>query len=396
MAGIDSCSFIGKKVLIRVDFNVPFDRDLNILDNTRIRRAIPTIRSVLKNGGTPILISHRGRPKNGFDPFFSMQPLALELEKLLNTPVVFLPDCVGKKVELSIKLLNPGSVVLLENLRFYKEEKMCDLGFSEKLSRLADVFINDAFGTAHRSHASTTGVTKFFPKTKYFGCIMEQEISSLNKIFKTPIQPLTAIIGGAKISSKIGVLSSLVGVVDNLIIGGGMAYTFIKALGGEIGDSLVEDNKIDLALSIISEAKKNNTSLCLPVDSLNSRSPNNATNIYFSDIKKINSGFMGVDIGEKSISHFVDIISRSGTVLWNGPMGVFEVPDFSKGTSSITQAIVSATEKGVFSLVGGGDSISALNQFADENKVSYVSAGGGAMLEYLEKMSLPAIDAIRS
>ena len=393
MQNIKTKSFKNKRVLLRVDFNVPLNDYQEITDISRINAAIPTIERVIVSGGIPIIISHLGRPK-GKDSSLSLYPVAKKLAQILNKNVIFLDDCVGEKVKLKLSNSTFGEIYLLENLRFYKEETVGDIVFAKELASLADVYINDAFGTSHRAHASTYGVAQFFKKDKYCGLLLEKEISSLNSVFKNPSRPVTAVIGGAKISSKIDVLISLLNSVDKLIIGGGMAYTFIAAKKGEVGKSLVEDNKIQAALEIIKKAKENNVSLILPIDSVNSTTFNNQSASSVSEINKIPANEMGLDIGPKSIDLFSKEILSSKTILWNGPMGVFEFSNFSEGTLSVGKSICESTEKGAFSLVGGGDSIAAIKKFNLTNGISYISTGGGAMLEYLEGKELPALKAL--
>tara|TARA_B100001175_G_scaffold311732_1_gene316604 strand:+ start:75 stop:1259 length:1185 start_codon:yes stop_codon:yes gene_type:complete len=393
MQNIKTKSFKNKRVLLRVDFNVPLNDYQEITDISRINAAIPTIERVIVSGGIPIIISHLGRPK-GKDSSLSLYPVAKKLAQILNKNVIFLDDCVGEKVKLKLSNSTFGEIYLLENLRFYMEETVGDIVFAKELASLADVYINDAFGTSHRAHASTYGVAQFFKKDKYCGLLLEKEISSLNSVFKNPSRPVTAVIGGAKISSKIDVLISLLNSVDKLIVGGGMAYTFIAAKKGEVGKSLVEDNKIQAALKIIKKAKENNVSLILPIDSVNSTTFNNQSASSVSEINKIPANEMGLDIGPKSIDLFSKEILSSKTILWNGPMGVFEFSNFSEGTLSVGKSICESTEKGAFSLVGGGDSIAAIKKFNLTNGISYISTGGGAMLEYLEGKELPALKAL--
>ena len=393
MQNLKNQSFKNKRVLIRVDFNVPLNDLQEITDISRISAAIPTIEKVIVSGGIPVIISHLGRPK-GKESNLSLLPIAKKLAQILKKNVIFLDDCIGEKVKLKLSNSAFGEIYLLENLRFYKEETIGDVVFAEELASLADVYINDAFGTSHRAHASTYGVAQFFKKDKYCGLLLEKEISSLNSVFKNPSRPVTAIIGGAKISSKIDVLISLLNSVDKLIVGGGMAYTFIAAKKGEVGKSLVEDNKIQAALEIIKKAKENNVSLILPIDSVNSTTFNNQSTSSVSEINKIPANEMGLDIGPKSIDLFSKEILSSKTILWNGPMGVFEFSNFSEGTLSVGKSICESTEKGAFSLVGGGDSIAAIKKFNLTNGISYISTGGGAMLEYLEGKELPALKAL--
>lgn len=390
---IDNINFENKKVIIRVDFNVPLDENFNVTDDTRIRAAAPTIQKVLKDGGTVILMSHLGRPK-GKDDKYSLNHIVSTLEKNINHKVTFLNDCIGTKVKEAIDNSSNGSVILLENLRFYSEEKSGDENFAKQLSELADFYINDAFGTAHRAHASTAVIAKFFPNDKCFGYLIEKEIVSVDKVLNSDEKPLTAIVGGAKVSSKITIIERLLDSVDNLIIGGGMAYTFIKAQGGKIGNSLVEDDYLELALNIIQKAKDNGVTLLLPTDTIIADDFNNNANTQLVAIDAIPDGWMGLDIGEKSSNLFKDTILNSKLILWNGPMGVFEMESFQKGTIDIALTLAKATENGAFSLVGGGDSVAAINKFNLGNKVSHVSTGGGAMLEYLEGKQLPGIAAI--
>jgi len=393
MQNLKTQSLKNMRVLVRVDFNVPLNDSQEITDISRISAAIPTIKKVIVNGGIPIIISHLGRPKCK-DSTLSLYPVAKKLAKIMNKNVIFLDDCIGEKVKSKLSSSTYGEIYLLENLRFYKEETNGDLSFAKELASLADVYINDAFGTSHRAHASTYGVAQFFKGNKYCGLLLEKEISSLNSVFKNPSRPFTAVIGGAKISSKIDVLLSLLNSVDKLIIGGGMAYTFIAAKKGKVGRSLVEENKIKAALEIIKKAKENNVDLILPLDSVNSISLKDQLASSVSEINKIPANEMGLDIGPKSIDLFNKEILSSKTILWNGPMGVFEFNNFSKGTLSVGKSICESTCKGAFSLVGGGDSIAAIRKFNLTDGVSYISTGGGAMLEYLEGKELPALKAL--
>lgn len=390
---IDNINFENKKVIIRVDFNVPLDDDFNVTDDTRIKAAIPTIKKVINDGGTVILISHLGRPK-GREEKYSLSHVVSTLEENLGDSITFVYDCVGDEVKSIVDESEKGATILLENLRFYEEEKAGDKDFAKKLSELADFYINDAFGTAHRAHASTAVIAQFYPTDKCFGYLIEKEIKSVDKVLNSKEKPLTAIVGGAKVSSKITIIESLLDTVDNLIIGGGMAYTFIKAQGGKIGNSLVEDDYLELALKIIEKAKKNNVNLLLPIDTIIADDFNNNANTKIVLINEIPDGWMGLDIGEKSSDLFKDTILNSKLILWNGPMGVFEMESFQKGTVTIAKTIAEATDKGAFSLVGGGDSVAAINKFNLGDKVSHVSTGGGAMLEYLEGKQLPGISAI--
>lgn len=394
MKTIDQHCFKGEKALIRVDFNVPVDAEMQITDDTRMRAALPTINKVLNDGGSVILMSHMGRPKNGPEDKFSLKHLVGRLGKLLEKKIDFVADCIGDEVNERVASLSEGSVLLLENLRFYKEEKTGDIGFAKQLAELADVYVNDAFGTAHRAHASTAVIAQFFQEKKFFGHIMTNEIQNIDKVLNDAQKPLTAIMGGAKISSKITIISQLMDKVDNLIIGGGMTYTFVKAMGGGVGSSLVENDKLDLALDIIDSAKTKGVNLFLPVDSVNADAFDNNANTMLSKVDNVQDGFMGLDIGMETASRFAEVIKNSATILWNGPMGVFEMEAFSKGTKAVADAIVDATASGAFSLIGGGDSVAAINKYEMVDKVSYVSTGGGAMLVYLEGKTLPGIAAI--
>lgn len=393
MIGIQNIKPFNQRVLIRVDFNVPLDKNKKITDITRIQAALPTIQKIITGGGIAVLISHLGRPKTK-EKNLSLKPIAKKLSELLNQKVFFSMDCVGNKVLSEIKKLNSGEVILLENLRYYKEEEQGGISFSEKLSKLADIYINDAFGTAHRAHASTSVITRFFKKNCFCGLLLEKEISNLNLILKNPKRPFTAIIGGAKISGKIEIILSLLEKVDKIIIGGGMAYTFIKAMGGNIGKSIVEEDKLILAQKIIEGAKEKNVELILPIDSINSLLFSNEEESSSSDIYKIPEDKMGLDIGKDSILLFEKHILKSKTILWNGPMGVFEFSNFCNGTKSIGKAICVSTLNGAFSLIGGGDSIAASKLFGLSEGVSYTSTGGGAMLEYIEGKELPGIKAL--
>tara|TARA_Y100000766_G_scaffold285181_1_gene306876 strand:+ start:12010 stop:13131 length:1122 start_codon:yes stop_codon:yes gene_type:complete len=369
------------------------DSELNITDDNRIRAALLTINKIILLGGSVILMSHRGRP-NGYSSDLSMRHLVKPLSNLLNLNVKFVDQCIGEKVVRISKSLKSGEVLLLENLRFHDEEIAGNTLFAKELSALGDIFVNDAFGTAHRAHASTSVIAQFFKKKKCFGYVMSNEIMSLNKVIKNPKKPFTAIIGGAKVSSKIDVILSLLNKVDNLIIGGGMTYTFIKALGGNVGSSLVEEDKLNIALDIIEKSKVSGVNLCLPIDSINADKFENSANKSYSLIGNISDDLIGLDIGHLTAKKFTRIIELSETVLWNGPMGVFEMENFSAGTRAIAEALVNATLNGAFTLVGGGDSVAAINKYKLSEKVSYISTGGGAMLEYLEGKRLPGITAI--
>ena len=396
MKTIDHINFKGKKALIRVDFNVPLNEDLKITDDTRICAALPTINKILSEDGSVILISHLGRPKNGYEDKFSLKHIVDHLSEKLNIKVKFVDSCIGDEVTKIANQLKGAEVLLLENLRFHSEEKAGDKYFAEKLSKLADIFVNDAFGTAHRAHASTAIIADFFHENKCFGYVMANEITNLEKIVNEGERPITAIMGGAKVSSKITIINKLMNKVDKIIIGGGMSYTFAKAIGGNVGNSLVEDDKMELALSLISQAKEKEVELLIPIDSLNADAFSNNANTNVSDIDKVEDGWIGLDISEKTKAIYRKAILSSKTILWNGPMGVFEMDKFSGGTKYIAEAIADATSRGSFSLVGGGDSVAAVKKFNLQDKVSYVSTGGGAMLEYLEGKELPGIKAIYS
>lgn len=394
---IKSYDFSGKRALIRVDFNVPLDKDtFEVQDDTRIRAALPTIKYILNHGGSIVLMSHLGRPKTGPEDKFSLKHIVNHLSNSIGVPVLFANDCIGDDAYSLSAELKPGQVLLLENLRFYKEETAGDLTFAEKLSKHGDCYVNDAFGTAHRAHASTTIVAQFFPNDKMFGFLIENEIIAVDKVLNSSDKPLTAIVGGAKVSSKITILERLLDKVDNLIIGGGMAYTFIKAMGGKVGSSLIEDDYLETAKEIMRKAEEKNVRLLLPIDTVVADAFDNEANRETCDIMNIQDGWMGLDIAEKSIELFADTIENSKLILWNGPMGVFEFSNFNHGTVAVAEAIVRATQKDAYSLVGGGDSVAAVNQFGFADQVSYVSTGGGAMLEYLEGIELPGIKAINS
>lgn len=395
MQTIENYNFNGKKALIRVDFNVPLNDKFEITDDTRMRAAVPTIKKVLAGGGSVILMSHLGRPKNGPEDKFSLKHIQKHLEELLGTPVKFADDCIGESAKTQAAALKPGEVLLLENLRFYKEEEKGDETFAGKLAQLGDVWINDAFGTAHRAHASTAVIAKFFPNDKLFGYVMQGELDSVDKVMKNPERPFTAIMGGSKVSSKIDIIMNLMDKVDNLILGGGMTYTFKKALGGHIGSSICEEDKLDLALNIMKTAKEKGVNLVLSDQAVIGDAFSNDANVQICDPMNIPDGWEGMDIGPATREKFAKIIESSKTILWNGPVGVFEMPKFAEGTKAIADAIVKATEKGAFSLIGGGDSVAAINQFGLADKVSYVSTGGGALLEYIEGKELPGITAIR-
>jgi phosphoglycerate kinase len=396
MADIHTYDFAGKRALIRVDFNVPLDKEtLEVSDDTRIRAAVPTIQHILNNGGSVVLMSHLGRPKEGFEDKYSLKHIVKRVSELVGRPVSFAEDCIGDKAFEMSSNLPAGEVLLLENLRFYKHETTGTESFAEQLAKHGDVYVNDAFGTAHRAHASTAIIAKFFPKDKMFGFLLEAEIISVDKVLNSTEKPLTAIVGGAKVSSKITIIERLLDKVDNLIVGGGMAYTFVKAVGGNVGNSLVEDDYIPMALEILAKAKAKGVNLYIPTDTVIADKFANDANIQTVKIDQIPSGWMGLDVGPETSKACAEIIENSKLILWNGPMGVFEMENFQQGTKDVANAIVAATERGAFSLIGGGDSVAAINLFNLADKVSYVSTGGGAMLEYLEGIELPGIKAIR-
>lgn len=397
MGKIDTYNFKNKRALIRVDFNVPLDKEtFEIKDDTRLKASVKTIEKVLQSGGSVVLMSHLGRPKQGAEKKFSLEHIVPHLSKLIGKEVIFVDNCVSNKSFEITSSLSHGKVVLLENLRFHPQETAGTPSFAEQLSKHGDVYINDAFGTAHRAHASTTIVANYFDQAdKMFGYLIEKEIESVNKIFGEGKNPIAAIVGGAKVSSKITVLKTLIKKIDVLFIGGGMSYTFVKAQGGKIGNSLVEDDYLTTALDILNEAEKRNVKVFLPQDSVVADQFSNDANIKIVDSHQIPDGFMGLDIGEKAIQKYCDEIVKCKTILWNGPVGVFEMSNYEKGSKAIAKAIVEATRKGAFSLIGGGDSVSAINQFKMADQVSHVSTGGGAMLEYLEGQELPGIKAIK-
>ncbi|HPI67890.1 MAG TPA: phosphoglycerate kinase [Bacteroidales bacterium] len=418
MKMIQDFNFKGIKAIVRVDFNVPLDKEtLEVTDDTRIRGALPTIKKIVGDGGSVILMSHLGRPKGRMEKF-SLKPVLPVLEKHLGKKVLFADDCLGESAVSMSAALKPGEILLLENVRFYPEEegkpvlpdtatdeekkaakaelKLKQKEMAKKLAAYADVYVNDAFGTAHRAHASTAVIADYFPVDKrMFGFLINSELAAMDKVLNNAQRPFTAIMGGAKVSDKIMLIENLLNRVDNLIIGGGMTYTFIKARGGNIGKSLCEEDKLDLAMKIMEKAKEKGVNLLLPVDSLNANKFDNDADTSVSDVDAVPDGWLGLDIAEKSIKEFTDVIMNSKTILWNGPMGVFEMEKFSKGTTAIAKAIAEATSKGAFSLIGGGDSVAAVNKNKLADKVSYVSTGGGAMLEYMEGKKLPGIEAIR-
>jgi phosphoglycerate kinase len=409
MSKFSDYNFAGKKALVRVDFNVPLDDQFNITDDTRMTATIPTIKKILADGGSVILMSHLGRPKDGPTDKYSLKHLVKHLYQLLNnspanaapsvgnTHVFFADDCIGEQAQMTSSMLRAGEVLLLENLRFYAAEEKGDEAFAEKLSKLGNVYVNDAFGTAHRAHASTAVIAKFFPTAdKMFGLLMEGEVASAEKVLHSAEKPFTAIIGGAKVSDKILIIENLLERATDIIIGGGMAYTFLKARGGKIGNSLCEDDRMQTALEILEKAKQKNVSIHLPETSIIADKFAADANTKDCPSDQIPDGWMGLDIGGKAIGIFSEVIGNSKTILWNGPMGVFEMEKFQNGTKSIAEAVAAATAKGAFSLVGGGDSVAAVNKFNLADKVSYVSTGGGAMLEYFEGKELPGIAAVKA
>jgi phosphoglycerate kinase len=395
MQTISTYNFKGKKALIRVDFNVPLNENFEITDDTRMTAAVPTIKKIMKDGGSPIIMSHFGRPKDGPTDKYSMRHLVGHLSDLLGVEVKLAPDCIGAEVQAMAKALKPGEVLMLENLRFHKGEEKGDEGFAEQLAANGDCWVNDAFGTAHRAHASTAVIAKFFPNDKMFGYLIESEVESLDKVVKNPQRPLTAIMGGAKVSTKITIIENLLSKVDNLILGGGMTYTFIKANGGEVGNSICEDDFLETAKNIERIAKEKGVNLIIASDVVAADAFSEDANTKILPSNEIPEGWMGLDAGPESIASMKKVIENSGTILWNGPVGVFEMEKFAVGTKAVGQAIVTATEKGAFSLVGGGDSVAAVNQFGFAPGVSYISTAGGALLEYLEGRVLPGVAAVR-
>jgi len=393
MKTVKEYDFSNKKALVRVDFNVPFDENFNVTDDTRIRLSMPTIELILKKGGSVILMSHLGRPK-GPDASLSMKHILPTLEKALGRKVKFAADCIGDEAKNAAASLQAGEVLVLENLRFYKEEEAGDEAFAQKLAVLGDCYVNDAFGTAHRAHASTTIIAKFFAKDKMFGLLLAGELESIDKALKTGKAPLTAIMGGSKVSSKISIIMQLLDKVDVLIIGGGMGYTFAKAQGGNVGNSKVEEDYLQTALDVVAKAKEKGVKLFLPVDCVIADDFSNTANTKIAPNNNIPAGWQGLDVGPETNKIFADAIENAGTILWNGPVGVFEMEKFEKGTVSVADAIVKATANGAFSLIGGGDSVAAINKYNLAHKVSYISTGGGAMLEYLEGKVLPGVEAV--
>lgn len=396
MKTINDFDFKDKKALVRVDFNVPQSADLKVTDNTRIQAVKPTIDKILKDGGSVILMTHLGRPKGKVMEEFSLKNIIPEIEKVLGYKVKFCADCLGEDAISMTGDLKAGEILLLENLRFYDEEEEGDKIFAEKLSKYADAYVNDAFGTAHRDHASTAVITQFFPSTKFFGLLMSQELEAIDRVLNSGEKPVTAILGGSKVSTKITIIENILPAIDHLIIGGGMAFTFIKALGGQIGKSLLEEDKMNLALEILEKAKLQNVKVHLPVDSLIADEFSNDAEIKEVDIFEIPEDWMGLDAGERTRALNHDVIMNSRTILWNGPVGVFEMPNFAGGTIALGESIAEATDLGAFSLVGGGDSVAFVKKFGYDEKVSYVSTGGGAMLESLEGLELPGIKAINN
>ena len=394
MKTINDFNFENKKALIRVDFNVPQDENLNVTDDTRIRAAKPTIDKILKDGGAVILMSHLGRPKGEFNDKYSLKHIASKISEILGVDVIVANDVIGDDAKQKVNNLKPGQILLLENVRFHNEEENGDSDFAKQLAAFGDIYVNDAFGTAHRAHASTAIIAEFFPENKVFGLLMEQELIAINKVLTDGEKPVTAVLGGAKVSSKITIINNILPVIDNLIIGGGMTYTFVKAKGGKIGNSLVENDKLDLALEILEECKKHNVNVYLPVDNVIADNFSNDANVQTVPSDEIPDGWMGMDVGVESSKVFAEVINNSKTILWNGPLGVFEMPNFAKGTIALGDAIAESTKNGAFSLVGGGDSVAFVKQFGYDDKVSYVSTGGGAMLESLEGRELPGVAAI--
>jgi phosphoglycerate kinase len=393
MKTLNDFDFKNKKAILRVDFNVPLDENFKVTDATRIEAAKPTIDAILAQGGSVILMSHLGRPK-GVEEKYSLKHILKTTSEVLGLPVQFVSDCIGDEAKNAAANLKAGEVLLLENLRFHKEEEAGDVSFAKELASLGDIYVNDAFGTAHRAHASTTIIAQFFPTEKCFGLLLAKEIESLNKVLKNSEKPVTAVLGGSKVSSKITVIENILDKVDHMIIGGGMTFTFVKALGGKIGDSICEDDKQELALEILRLAKEKGVQIHIPVDVIAADDFSNTANTKIVDVNEIPDGWQGLDAGPKSLANFEKVIMESKTILWNGPLGVFEMESFANGTIALGNYIAASTENGAFSLVGGGDSVAAVKQFGLEDKMSYVSTGGGAMLEMLEGKVLPGIAAI--
>lgn len=393
MKTLHDFNFNSKNAIIRVDFNVPLDENFMVTDANRIEAAKPTIDKIIADGGSVILMSHLGRPK-GEEEKYSLKHIVSKVSEVLNVPVLFASDCRGEVAQNAANSLQPGQVLLLENLRFYAEEEAGDVAFAKELASLGDIYVNDAFGTAHRAHASTTIIAQFFPNSKCFGMLLAKEIDSLNRVLNNSVKPVTAVLGGSKVSSKITVIENILDKVDHMIIGGGMTFTFIKALGGKIGDSICEDDKLDLAIEILHKAKEKNVHIHIPVDVVAANAFSNDAQTQIVDVREIPDGWQGLDAGPKSLENFKKVIMDSKTILWNGPLGVFEMENFANGTITLGKFIAESTANGAFSLVGGGDSVAAVKQFNLEEKMSYVSTGGGAMLEMLEGRILPGIQAI--
>ncbi len=397
MKTVEQFNFSGKKVVMRVDFNVPLNDTFEVTDFTRINAALPTINKIIKDGGSVVLMSHLGRPKDGPTEKYSLKHLVAPLTKILSKEVQFASDCISDEAFNLSAVLKSGEVLLLENLRFYKEEEKGDVAFAEKLSKHGNFYVNDAFGTAHRAHASTTIIAQFFnANQKCFGYVMAGEVASINKVLTQSEKPFTAIVGGAKVSDKILIIEQLLEKANNIIVGGGMAFTFVKASGGKIGKSLCEDDRLEIAKNLLVKAKEKGVNLYIPTDAIVADNFANDANTNYSKINEIPDGWMGLDIGNETIKQYSEVIAASKTILWNGPMGVFEMSSFEKGTKAVAEAIVEATSKGAFSLIGGGDSVAAINKYHFAEKVSYVSTGGGALLEYIEQGTLPGVKAIES
>ncbi|NND16273.1 MAG: phosphoglycerate kinase [Eudoraea sp.] len=394
MITIDDFNFENKRALVRVDFNVPLNEDLEVTDSTRIEAALPSIIKVLEDGGSVVLMSHLGRPKGSVTPELSLSHIVDKASEVIGVDVKFVADCVGEEVGQAVSSLKPGEILLLENLRFYAEEESGDEGFAKQLSEWGDIYVNDAFGTAHRAHASTTIIANYFSGNKCFGSLLANEILAIDKVLSSGEKPVTAILGGAKVSSKITIIENILDPIDHLIIGGGMTYTFIKAQGGQIGESICEPDKLELALSLLEQAKEKGVTVHLPVDVIAASDFSNDAEVQTVAVDQIPEGWQGLDVGPRSLEHFKSVILGSKTILWNGPVGVFEMPNFAKGTVAMGTYVEEATKSGAFSLVGGGDSVAAVKQFGFADKVSYVSTGGGAMLESLEGKTLPGIAAI--
>lgn len=394
MKTISDFNFSNKKAIIRVDFNVPLNEQFQVTDDNRITAAKPTIDKIVNDGGVAILMSHLGRPKNGPEDQFSLKHIVPKAEEVLGKKITFVSDSIGSEVEKTVANAQPGDIILLENLRFYKEEEAGDKSFAEKIAKLGDIYVNDAFGTAHRAHASTAIIADFFPENKCFGYLLAKEIESIDKVLNDSQKPVVAVLGGSKVSSKITIIENILDKIDHMIIGGGMMFTFIKAQGGHIGSSIVEDDKLDLALEILKKAKEKNVQIHIPVDVIAADAFDNNANTQTVDADNIPAGWQGLDVGPKTLEEFKPVILNAKTILWNGPLGVFEMEKFAQGTITLGDFIAEATKKGAFSLVGGGDSVAAVKQFGLEDQMSYVSTGGGAMLEMLEGKTLPGIAAI--